>query len=273
MVGHLSHFANSKFGEENWLESRRHSKQPRTGYLFGSLLFNEKPKFPTNSFLLLLCLLFSLNAVQVVQQNGFWKITFDVKYWNYNRIFDLLSETTITQISSFEMFAGYLLVSPLEFHSAWWSSLFSLILSQDLLSFKWLFFNKILSAWMQLISCFMLCWSTNIFVNFTFSIRLLTVGCHDVGLDSSAVIFYKITLWYFYYTCKDIYCVFHFTKYLPNYRNDKIVNNSPSTCLEWMLFKMWYQQWLVHISPHCVSARAWNVISYWDISQTLTIFI
>ena len=111
------------------------------------------------------------------------------------------------------------------------------------------------------------------FVNFTFSIRLLTVGCHDVGLDSSAVIFYKITLWYFYYTCKDIYCVFHFTKYLPNYRNDKIVNNSPSTCLEWMLFKMWYQQWLAHISPHCVSARAWNVISYWDISQTLTIFI
>ena len=90
------------------------------------------------------------------------------------------------------------------------------------------------------------------------------------GLISSN--FYKITLWYFYYTCKDRYLLC-FSFHQISSRREKIVNNSASTCLEWMLFKMWYQQWLVHISPHCVSARAWNVISYWDISQTLTIFI
>ena len=45
------------------------------------------------------------------------------------------------------------MVSPLEFHSAWWSSLFRRILSKDLLSFKWWLFIQILSASMQLISC------------------------------------------------------------------------------------------------------------------------
>ena len=122
----------------------------------------------------------------------------------------------------------------------------------------------------------MLRWSTNIeiFGNLIFSIRLLlTVGCHDVGLDSSAVIFIRLLYDIFITLVKIFYYVFHFTKYLPSCGNDKIVNNSPPTCSEWMLFKMWYQQWLVHISPHCVSARAWNVISYWEISQTLTIFI
>lgn len=155
-MGHFNHFANSKFGDENWLESRRHSKQPSLFGHFGSLLSMKNLRFQHISFFYRSAFKNChslLNAVQVVQLNVFWKITFDVKYWKYNRIFDLLSESTITQISSFEMFAGYLLVSPLEFHSAWWSSLFSLILSQDLLSFKWLFLSNILSAGMQLISC------------------------------------------------------------------------------------------------------------------------
>ena len=107
-MGHFNHFANSKFGDENWLESRRHSKQPSLFGHFGSLLSMKNLRFQHISFFYRSAFKNChslLNAVQVVQLNVFWKITFDVKYWKYNRIFDLLSESTITQISSFEMFA------------------------------------------------------------------------------------------------------------------------------------------------------------------------
>ena len=56
-------------------------------------------------------------------------------------------------------------------------------------------------------------------MNFTFFILLLTVRCHDVGLDSSAVIFIRLLYDIFITLVKiDIYCVFHFTKYLPGER-------------------------------------------------------